>query len=225
MNQKIKLYSYYRSSCSYRVRIALYLKGIAFEYMPVHLLKQGGEQKTEQYKKWNPEGQVPCLIHGNRVITQSMAILQYLEDMYPSPTLFTHQAIKKATIISICEIINSGIQPLQNLKVLQYLKANGMVKGSDQKKWSHFWIYEGLLSLEKKVAENKESLFAVGNHLTAAELFIIPQLYNARRFGVNLKDFPRLLTIEDLCQRLPAFKKAQPDQQTDSPLYQEARHK
>ncbi|MYE07187.1 MAG: maleylacetoacetate isomerase [Oligoflexia bacterium] len=218
MSQQIKLYSYYRSSCSYRVRIALYLKNIPFEYVPINLLKQGGEQKSKQYKKWNPEGQVPCLIHGNKVITQSMAILQYLEDIYPLPVLFSHHPVKKATIISICEIINSGIQPLQNLKVLQYLKANGMLSGSNQNRWPGFWIDKGLLSLEKKVAKNKESLFAVGNHLTAAELFIIPQLYNARRFGVNLKDFPRLLAIEELCKRLPAFKKSHPDEQPDSPL-------
>ena len=120
MSQKIKLYSYYRSSCSYRVRIALYLKGIPFEYVSVHLLKKGGEQRSLQYRELNPEGQVPCLVHNNKAIAQSLAILQYLEDIYPLPSLFPNQPAKKAEVISICEIVNSGIQPLQNLKVLQY---------------------------------------------------------------------------------------------------------
>lgn len=216
MNNKIKLYSYYRSSCSYRVRIALYLKNIPFEYIPVHLIKKGGEQNSEQYKKLNPEGQVPCFIHKDHILTQSMAIIQYLDDIYPSPSLFPKD--KKSQIISLCEIINSGIQPLQNLKVLNYLKTNWSGKKEDIIQWIRFWIQNGLSSVEKKIKENKYRPFAIGNSLTAAELFIIPQIYNAKRFNVNLKIFPRLLEIEELCQHLPFFEKAHPDQQPDHPL-------
>ena len=214
-NNKIKLYSYYRSSCSYRVRIALHLKNIHFKYIPVHLLKNRGEQNSEEYKSLNPEGQVPCLVHNNLVITQSMAILQYLEDIYPSPVLFPKE--KKAQVISLCEMINSGIQPLQNLKVLEYLKTNLSGRTVDRNKWLSFWIQKGLSTVEEKLKNNKGGPFAIGRTVTAAELFIIPQIYNAKRFNVNLKNFPRLLAIEDLCQNLPAFKKAHPDTQPDSP--------
>lgn len=216
MNNKMKLYSYYRSSCSYRVRIALYLKNIPFEYIPVHLIKKGGEQNSEQYKKLNPEAQVPCLIHNDRILTQSMAILQYLDDTHPSPSLFPKD--KKTQIISLCEIINSGIQPLQNLKVLKYLKTNYSGRQKEITRWLSFWIRNGLSSVEKKVEENKYSPFAIGNSVTAAELFIIPQIYNARRFNVNMNNFPKLLKIEQLCQHLHPFKKAHPDGQPDSPV-------
>ena len=218
MKNKIQLYSYYRSSCSYRVRIALYLKNIPFEYIPIHLLRKGGEQKSEKYKQINPEGQVPTLIHNNQVITQSMAILHYLEDIYPSPALFPKEPKQKAHILSICETINSSTQPLQNLIVLNYLKSHWQVDENKKTAWLKFWIYRGLLSVEQKIKENNFSSFAAGRSLTAAELFIIPQIYNAKRFNVSLNKFPRLLAIEDLCQHLPAFKKAHPDTQPDNPL-------
>ena len=218
MKNQIQLYSYYRSSCSYRIRIALYLKNIPFEYIPVHLLKDGGEQKSKQYQKLNPEEQVPCIVHNNQVIAQSMAILQYLEDLCPNPTLFPKKG--KIQVINLCEIINSNIQPLQNLKVLKYLKSHYQISEHQKIQWIKFWIQNGLSSLEKKITENKLSPFAVGRQLTAVELFIIPQIYNAKRFNINLKPFPRLLQIENLCQTLPAFQKAHPDVQPDSPLNQ-----
>ena len=212
MKTNIQLYSYYRSSCSHRVRIALYLKNIPFQYIPVHLLKE--EQKTEQYKKLNPEGQVPCLVNKGVALTQTMAILQYLDGLHPRPALFPKAY--KAQIISVCEIINSGIQPLQNLKVLRYLKSQGL--GFTAKKWPGFWIREGLLAVEKKAQELKQGPFFFGCGLTAVELFIIPQLQSARRFNVHLRDFPRLLEIEGLCLQMPAFKKAHPSAQPDHPL-------
>jgi len=215
MKNQMQLYSYYRSSCSYRVRIALYLKNISFKYIPVHLVKNGGEQKSKQYKKVNPEGQVPCLVHKNRTITQSMAILQYLEDIQPHPVLFPKS--ERPLVISICEIINSNTQPLQNLKVLQYLNTHWRAGEQDKKNWLSFWSREGLSSAEQKARANKQSPFAVGRALTAAELFIVPQIYNAKRFNVSIKDFPRLLEIEGICQFLPAFRKAHPDTQPDTP--------
>ena len=218
MKNQIQLYSYYRSSCSYRVRIALYLKNIPFEYIPIHLLKKGGEQKNKQYQTLNPEEQVPCIVHKNQVISQSMAILQYLEDLCPNPILFPKK--EKVKVINLCEIINSSTQPLQNLKVLKYLKSHYQISEYQKTQWIKFWIQKGLSSLEKKIAENNLSPFAIGRDLTAVELFIIPQIYNARRFNVNLKSFPRLLQIENLCQNLPAFQKSHPDAQPDSPVNQ-----
>lgn len=218
MRNQVQLYSYYRSSCSYRVRIALYLKNIPFEYIPIHLLKNGGEQKSKQYQKLNPEEQVPCIVHNNQIIAQSMAILQYLEDLYPSPILFPTK--EKIQVINLCEIINSSIQPLQNLKVLKYLKSHYQISEYQKIQWIKFWMEKGFSVLEKKIKENKLSAFAVGRDLTAVELFLIPQIYNARRFNVNLKLFPRLLQIDNLCQTLPAFQKAHPDVQPDSPVNQ-----
>ena len=208
-SEKIRLYSYWRSSCSYRVRIALHLKNIPFEYMSVQLLKK--EQQKPSYKKLNPEGLVPCLQHGPYVITQSLAIFNYLEELYPRPELFP--APLKTKILSLCEIINSGIQPLHNLKVLQYLKSQTKIKNQNQ--WIHFWITQGLAGLEKQV--QKQGKFAVGRALTAVDLFIVPQLYTAKRFQVDLNPFPRLLEIESLCLSLPAFKKAHPSVQPDAP--------
>ena len=212
MKSKIQLYNYFRSSCSYRVRIALHLKNLPFEYKAISLLKK--EQSTK-YKEINPEELVPSLVHGSQVITQSMAILQYLDMIKPQPTLFPKQAFKKARVISLCEVINSSTQPLHNLRVLKYLKKN-IGSSWDKNKWLQTWISKGLLTVEKKMEENRESVFAVGKSLTAAEVCIIPQLYTARRFNVSLKNYPRLLAIEVLCKALPAFKKAHPQQQIDS---------
>ena len=218
MNNKVQLYSYYRSSCSYRVRIALHLKNIPFKYIPIHLVKNGGEQKSEKYKRLNPEGLVPTIVHNNQIITQSMAILHYLEDIYPSPSLFPKEPKKKAYILSVCEIINSSIQPLQNLTVLNYLKSYWGIDNNKRKQWLKLWIYNGLISVEQKIKKNKFGPFVAGRNLTAAELFIIPQIYNAKRFNINLKKIPRLLSIEQTCQHLPVFKKAHPSTQPDNPL-------
>ena len=213
-NTKIKLYSYWRSSCSYRVRIALYLKNIPFEYIPVDILKnkQGRGEEQKNYKKLNPEGLVPCLVHGDRVITQSLAILQYMEELSPRPVLFPRAL--NTQVISISEIINSGTQPLQNLKTLRYLRQQ--LPGTDIQKWTRFWIHEGLWAVEQTL-QKYPGPFALGAHLTAADLFIIPQVYNAKRFHVSLKKFPRVLAIEEVCRHIFAFKKARPEAQPDSP--------
>jgi len=212
MNNKITLYSYYRSSCSYRVRIALYLKNIPFEYQSVHLLKK--ENKKNSYKAINPQGLVPALLHNKHTITQSMAILHYLEDLYPSPNLFPKDPLKKSQVLSICEVINSNIQPLQNLQVLNYFHSYWQISKRDKIKWIHKWLYKGLLSVEKKI--EKKGPFALGRSLTVADLFIVPQIYNARRFNMNLKNFPHLLAIDNICQHISAFKKAHPSCQPDS---------
>ena len=207
------LYSYYRSSCSYRVRIGLYVKEIPFHYKPVHLVKSGGEQFTEDFKKINPSSQVPCLKHGENFLSQSLPILLYLEEFKPKPALLPEGPFQKAEILSFCEMINSGIQPLQNLSVLKYV-ANEMQ--SDKKKWGKYWIEEGLKSCMAFLKPHAKS-FCFGDELSLADLFLIPQIYNAKRFEVNMEVFPVLERINQHCLKISAFQKALPENQPDVP--------
>lgn len=209
------LYSYFRSSCSYRVRIALYLKNIPFTYKPVHLVKEGGEQFRENFKKVNPLSQVPCLKHKNRYLTQSLPIILYLEDLWPSPPLFPKDSFHRTEVLSLCEIINSSIQPLQNFQVLKTIEKE--LKGN-KIHWARLWIEKGLSAVEE-ILKPKAGTFSFGDHLTAADLFLVPQMYNAKRFQVPLDLFPTLQHIHSQCLKLEAFKKAQPDNQPDAPSH------
>ena len=208
---ELTLYSYYRSSCAYRVRIALYLKSIPFTYKAVHLVRNGGEQYSEDFLKLNPLAQVPCLKINGKILTQSLPIIQYLDGLYPAPPLFSEDTFTKHEILSFCEIINSSIQPLQNLQMLQIISKMGEDKG----KWAAEWIAQGLEKLET-LLKPKAKDFSFGNHLTCADLFLIPQLYNAHRFKVNVSSFPVLARVEKACLALPAFQKAQPENQPDA---------
>ena len=207
------LYSYFRSSASYRVRIALRLKGLNFEYRPVHLLKEGGQHTHEEFKKLNPMAQLPALqLDSGLVINQSMAILQYIDDIAPNPhRLFPKDPIEKAKVIEICEIVNSGIHPPQNLKVLKYA-ANF---GAEKAEWAHHWIQEGFIGLEKRLAEFSGE-YSVGDELSAADLFVIPQVFNAHRFKVDMRQFPCIDRIEKRCLTLEAFQRSSPANQPDS---------
>ena len=207
------LYSYFRSSCSYRIRIALHIKNIPFTYKPVHLIKEGGEQFQKNFQQINPFAQVPCLKHEERYLTQSLPIILYLEDLWPNPPLFPKDTFKKAEVLSVCEMINSSIQPLQNLQVLKTVEQT--LKGN-KLQWSRFWIEKGLLALEKFL-NPKAGDFSFGNSLTAADLFLVPQLYNAKRFHLSLTSFPTLKHIHSQCLKLKAFQKAHPDNQPDAP--------
>ncbi len=182
----------------------------------MHLIKNGGEQYGSKYLTKNPLAQVPCLIHNHKVLTQSMAIIQYLDDFQPSILLFPKDREKKALVLNICEIINSGIQPLQNLAVLQYLKNNFQL-GEDQKnQWVTFWIQKGLFAVEQ-ILKSHKNYFSLEDSLTAADLFIVPQLYSARRWNVDLKPYPHLLKIEKRTHLIDAFQKAHPKVQPDTP--------
>lgn len=209
--KKFTLYSYFRSSCSYRVRIALYLKNIPFTYKSVHLIKNGGEQYSDDFTSLNPLAQVPCLKIDNKILTQSLPIIQYLDELYPDPPLFSEDTFTKNEIFSVCEIINSFIQPLQNLKVLKKISD----LGGDKKKWAAEWISQGLEKLEI-ILKPKSKDFSFGNRLTCVDLFLIPQLYNARRFQVNVASFPILERVEANCLTLPAFEKSKPENQPDA---------
>ncbi|MBP9674701.1 MAG: maleylacetoacetate isomerase [Bacteriovoracaceae bacterium] len=211
------LYSYFRSSCSYRVRIALYLKEIDFEYRAVHLLKEGGEQKKETYLKHNPKGEVPFFIHEDFAVAQSMAILHYMDSVWQMPSLFPKDVKKYSICLELCELINAGIQPLQNLKVLQYLQKELGVDEKNKDKWNAFWVSEGLFALEKRL-QLFQGRFSLGDDVSAVDLFLVPQVYNARRFNVDIDQFPRIKSIEEYCLTLEAFQKALPENQPDAPV-------
>lgn len=209
------LYGYWRSSCSYRVRIALNLKGIEYQQKAVHLVADGGQQHKSEYKAVNPMAQVPSLIHDGQVIAQSMAMILYLEDTQPEPPLFPKDPLQKARTVQICEMINTGIQPIQNLSVLQSLTSRF---GADQEakvEWGRYWIERGFDALEAVVRQSAGQ-YCVGDQVGAADAFLIPQIYNASRFEVDMSRYPTLAAINDRCLRLDAFKKAIPEVQEDA---------
>ena len=207
------LYSYYRSSSAYRVRIALHFKKIPFQYQAVHLIKSGGEQFQEEFKKQNPFCQVPVLKHEEKILSQSLPILLYLEELQPQTPLLPKDSFQKAKILSFCEGIGSGIQPLQNLSVLKYLEKEIQ---ADKFQWSQFWITQGLKSCEDFLKPHAKT-FCFGETLSFADLFLIPQMYNAKRFKVDTKKLPLLESINEQCLKLPAFQKALPENQADAP--------
>jgi maleylpyruvate isomerase len=209
------LYSYWRSSASWRVRIALALKGVEYEYRAVHLVKDGGEQHSELYHLLNPARLLPTLeIDGHR-ISESLAILRYLDETRPEPPLVPRDPYLAAKAWQIAEMINAGTQPLQNLRVMQRLGTQFGASPDEQRAWSAHWIGTGLEAVETLLAEI-DGVFCVGNDVTVADLCLVPQVYNARRFGVDLSDLPHILTAEATLSSLPAFEAAHPDAQPDA---------
>lgn len=210
----MKLYNYWRSSSSWRVRIALNLKGLAYEYLPVHLAKS--EQHSDAYRALNPLGTVPVLEvnEGGRVtrLSQSMAILEYLEERHPSPALLPGEPLLRARVRMLAEQMNSGIQPLHNLAVMQRIKGE---LGGDDKAWAAYWIGRGLTALQTLVQETT-GRYCVGDALSFADVFLVPQLYAARRFGVDLAGYGTLTRIEAECASLPTFQAAHADRQVDA---------
>jgi len=212
---KPKLFSYWRSSCSWRVRIALALKGVDFETEAVHLVKDGGQQHAEDFKAKNPMAQIPVLVYEGVPLTQSLAIIEFLEEKHPKPSLLPDDAVQRAKVRAVAETIASGIQPLQNLSVLQKI-------GSEKKMgWAHDVIESGLAAVEKLVAETAGT-YCFGNQVTVADLCLIPQIYNATRFKVDMKQFPTLSKIQSNCEQLEAFKVSHPNAQPDCPEDQRA---
>lgn len=214
----MRLYSYWRSSASWRVRIALGLKGVAYEYVPVHLVRDGGEQRSKDYAAKNPMQQVPTLEWEEggvtRRLTQSLAICEYLDATVPRARLVPTDPYAAARTREMAEIINAGTQPLQNLSVMQKLKDLGPAVDVDA--WCRHWIGRGLAALESKVAGGS-SAFAVGDAPSLVDVCVVPQLYNARRFALEMAPYPTLLRIEQACEALPAFALAHPDRQPDAP--------
>ncbi len=209
------LHSYWRSSCSWRVRLALNLKGLSYDTVPVHLVKDGGEQHQAPHRQMNPMRELPVLMLNDQPIAQSMAILEFLEESYPEPSLLPSTPLDRARVRQMAELINSGIQPIQNLRVMQRLGRDYDLPKPEQAQWSKGWIEFGFDALHRLV-EQHGGRCAFGDQVTLADLCLIPQLYNARRFAVDLSAYPRLTAIEDELSRLPAFHAAHPDQQPDA---------
>jgi len=213
----MKLYTFFRSSASYRVRIALNLKGLDYEQLPIHLRRGGGEQLTSAYKAINPQGLVPTLEDGGRSIPQSLAIIEYLEERYPEPPLLPGDPAGRATVRGMALIIACEIHPLQNLRVLNYLRNELKHEEEDVNRWARHWITLGLLALEQMVTEvPKRGKFCFGDAPSLADVVLIPQLYNARRFGCDLSGIPSLVQIDANCGALPAISKAAPENQPDA---------
>jgi maleylpyruvate isomerase len=211
----MKLYSYWRSTSSWRVRIALHWKGIAHEIVPVHLLADGGQQHQAEYRARNPMAQVPLLEidqDGVQRIGQSLAILAYLEERFPEPALLPGDPYLRARARQLADLVASGIQPLQNLAVTQHLDQ----LGQDSKAWLRHWVGRGIRAFDETARETRAA-FCVGDQVSWADLCLIPQLYSARRFGVDLSEVPALLAIEERCLAIEAFRRAGPDQQVDAP--------
>ncbi len=213
---EFKLYSYFRSSSSYRVRIALNYKQIPYEYIAVHLLDQGGQQYKTEYQKINPKQEVPALIHNGNVIAQSFAIIEYLDEIKQENKLLPEELILRAQIRQICELINSGIQPLQNLGILKKLVVDFKITENQKTTWITDIITSGLNALELSLKKTSGT-YSFGDQITMADLFLVPQIYNAERYEMDLSDYPTLVKINKNCMSLDFFKKAHPDNQPDSP--------
>ena len=193
------------------------LKGVEYDTVSVHLVKDGGEQHQAEHRAVNPMRELPVVLIDGQPIAQSVAILEYLEETYPEPPLLPNAALDRSRVRQMTEVINSGIQPIQNLRVMQRLGSAFDLPKSDQVEWSKSWIEFGFEGLHRLI-ERFGGRYSFGDQVTFADLCLVPQLYNARRFAVDLERFPRLLEIEDELQGLPAFIDAHPDQQPDAVL-------
>ncbi|MEP6882858.1 MAG: maleylacetoacetate isomerase [Dokdonella sp.] len=219
MADSIKLYSYWRSSAAYRVRIALNLKQLDHEIIPVHLVNDGGEQHREEYRALNPQASVPTLVDGARVYRQSMAIIEYLDEAYPAnAALMPSTARERARVRALAQVVACDIHPLNNLRVMQFLERDFSSPQVERQRWTQHWIIEGFRALESMLDDNASTgLYCDGDAPTLADLCLIPQVYNARRFDVDMAAFPVITRIEQQCLSLPAFDAARPENQPDAP--------
>jgi len=211
----LKLHSYFRSSAAYRVRIALNLKGLAHEAAYVHLIKDGGQQHALAYRALNPQALVPTLETDGGAITQSLAIIEYLDETHPQPPLLPGDALQRARLRAFALAIACDIHPLNNLRVLNYLKGP---MGKDQAAadtWYRHWVETGLAACEALLPASK-SKFCFSDQPTLADCCVVPQVYNARRLKCDLSKLPRLVAIDETCRALPAFAQAAPEAQPDA---------
>ena len=213
----MKLYTFFRSSASYRVRIALNLKGLSYEQAPIHLRRGGGEHLAAAYKAINPQALVPALEDNGRILTQSLAIIEYLEEKYPDPRLLPSDPADKALVRSMAMIIACEVHPIQNLRVLNHVKNEYRQSDEQVSRWAQHWIDLGLSALEQTIASQpKRGTFCYGDTPTVADICLVPQLGNARRYGCDLSKYPVILAIEKNCIALPAFSNAAPEKQPDA---------
>lgn len=214
MSDKPRLYTYFRSSSAWRVRIALALKGVEYEPVPVNLLKS--EQLSPAYAEINPLHAVPTLVIDGHTLTESTAIIEYLEETRPDPPLLPRDPVQRARARQLAQLVASDIQPVQNLRVLEKLDADHDVGARGKQAWARHWITEGFDALEKLLAQTS-GRYCVGDEVSLADLCLLPQVYNARRFEVALDAFPVLTAIEARLAELPTFAQAHPTRQPDCP--------
>jgi maleylpyruvate isomerase len=214
----IKLYSYFRSSASFRVRIALALKGLPYEYIPIHLLKGGGEQFAPTYRELNPAALTPTLVVDDAAaMSQSLAIIEYLDEMHPLPRLLPQDPADRAYVRSIALQIACEIHPLNNLRVLRYLKDTLKVEEDQKSAWYAHWIALGFSAIECTLAADpRTGRFCFGSDVTLADICLVPQVFNAKRMGVPLDDYPTIARINDAAFALEAFARAEPSVQPDA---------
>ena len=217
LNGSLRLYSYWRSSAAYRVRIGLQLKQLQHEIVPVHLVRGGGEQHSAEFQALNPQELVPVLKHGQRVIRQSLAILEYLEETFPDHPIMPATARDRARVRGIAQLVACDMHPLNNLRVLQYFEHTWNVPQAEREDWVKHWIVEGFTAVETLLAEDAATgVYCHGQTPGLADCCLVPQVFNARRFGVDMAAFPTLLRIEQACLALPAFDQARPENQPDA---------
>lgn len=211
----LKLYSYFRSSAAYRVRIALALKGLDFELVPVHLLKAW--HQSDDYITLNPQGLVPTLQADDAVLVQSLAILEYLEETDSRVPLLPSDPICRAHVRAMCQMIACDTHPLNNLKVLNYLSHDLGISDAQKRAWYAHWIHENFKALEVFLQQHSGK-FCYGDQPTMADCCLVPQVYNALRFDVDLSAYPNIVRIYEYCNQLPAFIEARPEHQMDYDL-------
>ncbi len=208
----MKLYNYYRSSSSYRVRIALNIKQISYEALTVHLINNGGEQHRPEYLAINPQGLVPTLDENGHILSQSLAIIEYLEEMNPSPALLPQSPLARAQVRSLAMIIACDMHPLNNLRVLKQLRAQFQATENQVTEWYHRWLNEGFDAIEIKLrALPRKNHVCYGHDVSLADICLIPQVYNAKRYGFPMDHYPLINEINDYCLTLSSFKNAAPE--------------
>lgn len=211
---ELTLYTYFRSSAAYRVRIALNLKALEYHSEYIHLVKNGGENYSSAYKQVNPQCMVPSLKHDQKVITQSLSICEYLEETFPENNLLPTDSSRRAYVRMLCNIVCCDIHPLNNLRVLQYLEKLDINK-EERDRWYQHWIVEGFDAMEKQLGQSAGK-FCLGDQATLADCFLIPQVYNALRYECDVSRYPVINRIYGNCMQDTAFEKASPEQQADA---------
>ncbi len=217
MQRSLRLYSYWRSSSAYRIRIALNLKGLDYELVPIHLVKDGGQHRQPAFMKLNPQGLVPVLTDGGRVFRQSVAICEYLDEAYPSRPLLPADIRSRARVRNLTQVIASDIQPLNNLRVLMYLEKELDIKGQRKSDWYRYWIEDGFAAFEQLLAESPTTGdFCEGDDPTMADAFLVPQVYNALRYEIDLAPYPEVQRVYQNGIDVEEFQSAAPEAQPDA---------
>ena len=211
----MKLYGYFRSSASYRVRIALSLKGLGYDLQPVHLRRN--EQRAPEFLERNPQGLVPALEHDDAVLAQSLAIIEYLEERFPEPPLLPASPADRAWVRALAQIVACDIHPINNLRVLQYLENELALDDGARTAWARRWIDDGFAAMEAMLGDDpRTGDHCFGNQPTLADICLVPQVFNSQRFGVDMTRYPTLARIHENCMRLPAFADQAPERQPDA---------